>query len=211
MGRCSFLKTVNTRMLFLKGYFQSQCRHIWCFHCSKTHSWYSELNFLQNVYLRFVIFWTLTGWRHSVSCPPPKILTVPIKNRLVVPVRPCCGGGQWQPVGRWCRQRVYPWAREGSGCVKSQTYQGAATKSNLVAFHRSSMWSLHQKRAKDGEVRGKPLQLGRTYHRRTLRETKTTGKVTENHPGKYVRLWVCSRIILRCRHAIMAPHLEYHS
>jgi len=38
--------------------------------------------------------------------------------------------------------------------------------------------------AKDSEVRGKPLQLGRTYRRRrTLRKTKTTGKATENHPG----------------------------
>jgi len=36
-------------------------------------------------------------------------------------------------------------------------------------------------------VRGKPLQLGRTCHRRrTLRKTKTTGKATENHPGKNV-------------------------
>jgi len=41
--------------------------------------------------------------------------------------------------------------------------------------------------AKDSEVRGKPLQLGRTYHRRrTLRNTKTAGKATGNHPGKYV-------------------------
>jgi len=23
--------------------------------------------------------------------------------------------------------------------------------------------------------------------------------------------WVCSRTILQCRHAIMAPHLQYHS
>jgi len=39
---------------------------------------------------------------------------------------------------------------------------------------------------------------------------KTAGKATGNHPGKYVRLWVCSRTILRCRHAIMSPHLAYH-
>jgi len=37
------------------------------------------------------------------------------------------------------------------------------------------------------EVRRKPLQFGRTYHRkRTLRKMKTTGKATGNHPGKYV-------------------------
>jgi len=42
--------------------------------------------------------------------------------------------------------------------------------------------------AKDSEVRGKPLQLGRTYHRRTLRKTKTAWKATGHHPGKYVRL-----------------------
>jgi len=41
--------------------------------------------------------------------------------------------------------------------------------------------------AKDSEVRGKPLQLGKTYHRRrTFRKTKTAGKATGNHPGKYV-------------------------
>jgi len=41
--------------------------------------------------------------------------------------------------------------------------------------------------AKDCEVRGKPLQLGRTYHnRRTLRKTKTAGKAMENQPDKYV-------------------------
>jgi len=37
------------------------------------------------------------------------------------------------------------------------------------------------------EVRGKPLQLGRTYHRRrTLRKMKTARKAMGNHPGKYV-------------------------
>jgi len=41
--------------------------------------------------------------------------------------------------------------------------------------------------AKDSEVRRKHLQLGRTYHmRRTLREMKTAGKATGNHPGKYM-------------------------
>jgi len=40
--------------------------------------------------------------------------------------------------------------------------------------------------AKDSEVRGKPLQLGRTW-RRTLGKTKTT-EVVGNHPGKYMRL-----------------------
>ena len=41
--------------------------------------------------------------------------------------------------------------------------------------------------AKNSEVRGKPLQLGRTYHRRrTLRKTKTAEKATGNHLGKYV-------------------------
>jgi len=40
--------------------------------------------------------------------------------------------------------------------------------------------------AKDSEVRGNSLQLGRTYHRRrTLRKTKTAGKATGTHPGKY--------------------------
>ena len=37
--------------------------------------------------------------------------------------------------------------------------------------------------AKDSEVRVKPLQLERTYHR-TLRKTKTAVKATGNHPGK---------------------------
>jgi len=37
--------------------------------------------------------------------------------------------------------------------------------------------------AKDSEVRGKPLQLRRTCHRRTLRKTKTARKATGNHPG----------------------------
>ena len=34
----------------------------WC-HRNKTHSLYSELNSLQNVYLGFFIFGKLTGWR----------------------------------------------------------------------------------------------------------------------------------------------------
>jgi len=42
--------------------------------------------------------------------------------------------------------------------------------------------------AKDGEIRGKPVQLGRTYYRRTLRKMKTAGKATGNHPCKYMRL-----------------------
>jgi len=40
---------------------------------------------------------------------------------------------------------------------------------------------------KNSEVRGKLLQLGRTYDRRiTLRKTNTAGKATGNHPGRYV-------------------------
>jgi len=42
--------------------------------------------------------------------------------------------------------------------------------------------------AKDSEVRGKPLQLRSTYHRRTLRKTKTAGKATGNNAGEYVIL-----------------------
>jgi len=64
----------------------------------------------------------------------------------------------------------------------------------------------------DSEVRGKPLQLGRTYHRRrTLRKTKTTGKVMENHIGKYmIRQTVSTQPHhSECRHAITASHLEY--
>jgi len=40
--------------------------------------------------------------------------------------------------------------------------------------------------AKNSEVRGKPLKLGRTYHRRTLRKTNIAGKAMGNPPGKYV-------------------------
>jgi len=36
------------------------------------------------------------------------------------------------------------------------------------------------------EVRGKPLQLQRTYHNgRTLRKMETAGKATGNNPGEY--------------------------
>ena len=38
----------------------------WC-HRNKTHSWYSELNSLQNVYFRFFIFGKLTEWRCFVT------------------------------------------------------------------------------------------------------------------------------------------------
>jgi len=34
---------------------------------------------------------------------------------------------------------------------------------------------------------------------------KTAGKAMGNHPGKHTRLRLCSRTILRCRHAITAP------
>ena len=48
-------------------------------------------------------------------------------------------------------------------------------------------WAKISVTKEDSEVRGKCLQLGRTYHsRRTLRKKKTTGKATGNHPGKYV-------------------------
>jgi len=67
-------------------------------------------------------------------------------------------------------------------------------------WHNSSTWWRHRRTpghgiylhyitllAKDSDVTGKPLQLGRTYHRRrTLRKTKTAGKATGNHPCKYV-------------------------
>jgi len=67
-------------------------------------------------------------------------------------------------------------------------------------WHNSSRWWRHRRTlghgiylhyitllAKDSDVTGKPLQLGRTYHRRrTLRKTKTAGKATGNHPDKYV-------------------------
>ena len=61
--------------------------------------------------------------------------------------------------------------------------------SNPVASRKLDTRSLHQKlaAAKDSEVRGKPLQLRRTYHRRrTLRKTNTARKATRNHHGKYV-------------------------
>jgi len=39
----------------------------------------------------------------------------------------------------------------------------------------------------------------------------TRGNATRNHPGKNViRETLCSRTILQCRHAVTAPHLEYH-
>jgi len=60
---------------------------------------------------------------------------------------------------------------------------------------------------KDSEVRGKPLQLGRTYHRRrTLGKMKTAGKATGNH----LSTEYTATPILLCRHAIKAPLLEYH-
>jgi len=51
------------------------------------------------------------------------------------------------------------------------------------------MWSLIRSwlLAKDSEVRGKAVQVGRTCHRRrTLRKTKTARKAMGNHPNKYV-------------------------
>jgi len=59
----------------------------------------------------------------------------------------------------------------------------------LAASLRPSTWSLIRSwlLAKDSEVRGKPLQVGRTYRRRrTLRKTKTARKAMGNHPGKYL-------------------------
>jgi len=53
--------------------------------------------------------------------------------------------------------------------------------------------------AKDSEVRGKPLQLGRTYHSRTtLRKTKTAGKATGNHPGKCVIRETLPSVLWHC-------------
>jgi len=61
--------------------------------------------------------------------------------------------------------------------------------SNPVVSHRpaSRVCIRSSLLAKDSEVRGKPLQLGRSYHRRrTLKNMKTTGKAMGNQPGKYV-------------------------
>jgi len=58
--------------------------------------------------------------------------------------------------------------------------------SNLVASCKLDMQSLHQKLKLTADS-GKRLQLRRTYRRRrTLKKTKTAGKGTGNHPGKYV-------------------------
>jgi len=52
-----------------------------------------------------------------------------------------------------------------------------------LKINSHSLWLL----VKDCVVRGKPLQLERTYHsRRTLGKMNTEGKATGNHPGKYV-------------------------
>jgi len=77
--------------------------------------------------------------------------------------------------------------QRGSCCGKSQTYQGAATKyeypgSISQAGHVEYASEAGCWLAKDSEVRGKPLQLWRTHHRRTLRKTKTAGTTTiTNH------------------------------
>jgi len=58
-----------------------------------------------------------------------------------------------------------------------------------------------------------------SYGGPTIREghsgrRKSQGKATGNHPGKYVIGETVSMqhssTILRCKHAIMATHLEYH-
>jgi len=66
--------------------------------------------------------------------------------------------------------------------------------------------------AKDSEVKGKPLQLGRTYRRRTLRKTNTAGKATGNHPWQIrdTSDCECAAAPFCGVHAITAPHLEYH-
>jgi len=75
--------------------------------------------------------------------------------------------------------------------------------SNPVASRKPDTQSQHQKLAagvlvNDNEVKGKPLQLGRTYHRRrTLRKTKTAGKMMGTHPGKYV---ICETV---CNHSVV--------
>ena len=47
-------------------------------HRNKTHSWYSELNSLQNVYFRFFILGKLTEWHHFVTYlwNDPRIFTI---------------------------------------------------------------------------------------------------------------------------------------
>ena len=58
---------MNNRTLFLTGRFQRQRSHIYHWqmmsqwrHRNKTHSYYSELNYVQNLYFGFFIFWKLT-------------------------------------------------------------------------------------------------------------------------------------------------------
>jgi len=65
---------MNNRTLFFVGCFQWQRCHIECLemtsqwrHHNNTHSWYSELNSLQNVYFQIFIFLKLTEWHRFVT------------------------------------------------------------------------------------------------------------------------------------------------
>ena len=52
-------------------------------HRNKTHTWYSELNSLQNVYFEIFTFWKLTEWRRFVTY----LWNDP---RIKIPVTVCC-------------------------------------------------------------------------------------------------------------------------
>jgi len=114
-------------------------------------------------------------------------------------------GGFATAALRWMMQTDHAdrWAKGKGAAVLNHKPAKVLRRSTTkpVASRKPDTRSLHYSclLAKDSEVRGKSLQLGRTYYRRrTLRKTKTPGKSTEKHRGKYGRLWVCSRTILWC-------------
>jgi len=98
----------------------------------------------------------------------------------------------------------------GLGQAKNEVLR--LSTSNPVASRKPDTRSLHQKLT--SEIRVRPLQLWRIYHkRRTLKKTKTAGKTTRNKPcvTAYVRLSMQSHhsaVQAYSLHAITAPHLE---
>ena len=145
---------------------------------------------------------TYSGWFTHISGHPSATgRAQDSESTPVIKDRCSTAGPSNQPAGQ----------RKGSGCVKSQAYQGAGTK---YEHSGSVLQAGHAESASEPGCWLKTVrseELGRTYHRRTPGKTKTAGKAKGNHTGNYVRLSMQPHHSeLRCIHATTAPHLQYH-
>jgi len=113
-------------------------------HCNKTHSWYSELNSLQNVYFGFFIFGKLTEWHCFVTylSNDPRIFHTPMALQslfvLKVPLTTSQPSNQPYPFSALtlsvgCRENAYKsWSTTTQRLSQKTCEMNRAWNENLI-------------------------------------------------------------------------------